>query len=443
MNTSLLYPPARVALLLMALCFGSAVAHAQTASDPPLLFEEVTTSSSSTTLSGDLSQLSHSDLTQRVPALQGVTEQQFKALKEVPGAQGVRLVRIPIRKKLDGLTAITANVGGKKFVAALDRVDVISDEEYAWEGTIREKGIEFGTVVLVNKKGKIAGIVRTYDRLYEISALKKDLYAVTEVDPAKAPPESEQDYVVEASSTDAEEAEAAPELNGGFPSGPDDFAQSTAASGPTPRETQRVLILYNDDVADAVSDISGRASLAIQKANEAYSRSGISGYLRLEMAALRWIDFETTSTPRNDVRNLADNPQAQALRNQYDADMVVLLTNTARYGSTRGIARDIHPSASNAYAIVQVATIAYEVFSHEVGHLQSAQHHPRDLLVPGKPYPYGRGHRFSTPVKLFGVTVDREFRATVMAYHRENSRDQYHYRLPNFSNPNIARLWPF
>ena len=84
----------RIALFLMAVCFGSAVAHAQTSSDPPLLFEEVTTTNSAA-LSGDLSQLSLTDLTRRAPVLQGVTAQQFQALQNTPGAVQTRFVRIP------------------------------------------------------------------------------------------------------------------------------------------------------------------------------------------------------------------------------------------------------------------------------------------------------------------------------------------------------------
>ena len=71
---------------------------------------------------------------------------------------------------------------------------------------------------------------------------------------------------------------------------------------------------------------------------------------------------------------LASNSQAQYLRNAYSADAVVLLTD-GNYGIYLGVVKDIGPSNSNAYAIVQATEAAQNyVFAHEVGHLQGARH---------------------------------------------------------------------
>ena len=440
-------PPPRIALFLMAVCFGSAVAHAQTSSDPPNLFEEVSTGAASTEAlrSGDLSQLSLSDLTRQTPALQSVTAQQFEALQNTPGAVQTRFVRIPIRNDLDGLTAITANAGGKKFIATLDRMDVLSAKAYAWEGTIRVDGMQFGNVTLVNENGTITGVIRTDDHDYRISAVKPDLYAVTEIDPETAPQLSGPDYGTGTSATDEKAAEAETEQTESLRNGLDAFERdaASASSSSTVVETQRVLVLYNSDAASAVTNISGTISAAVQSANSAYANSRVSN-VRLVLAAARFFVFRTTPSIGNDVTRLADDPQAQALRNQYDADVVVLLTDEDDYANP-GVALEVHPSAENAYAIVQanIAVGDFNTFAHEVGHLQSAQHHPEDPLVPNKPYPYGRGDRFSTPVKLGGITVDRKYHATAMAYTagRKSTplgdRPQYHKRIPYFSNPSV------
>ena len=423
----------------MAVCLGSAVAHAQTSSDPPNLFEEVSTGAASTEAlrSGDLSQLSLSDLTQQAPALQSVTAQQFEALQNVPGAVQTRFVRIPLRDRLDGLTALTANVGSKRFVATLDRVDVISETAYAWEGTIRVDGMQFGNVTLVNENGTITGVIRTDDHDYRISAVKPDLYAVTEIDPETAPQMSGPDYSTGTSATNEKAAEAETEQAESLRNGLDAFERdaASASSSSTVVETQRVLVLYNSDAAGAVTNISGTISAAVQSANSAYANSLVSN-VRLVLAAARSFSFSTSSDIGIDVERLAGNSQAQALRNQYEADVVVLLTGEDRYANP-GTVVEVHPSAENAYAIVQanVAVGDFNTFAHEVGHLQSAQHHPDDPVNNSKPYPYGRGDRFSTPVKLLGVTVDRKYHATAMAY--TNGGGRYYKRIPYFSNPNV------
>ena len=336
---------------------------------------------------------------------------------------------------------MTANVGGKKFIATLDRVDVLSAEAYAWEGTIRVGDEAYGTITLINQDGEITGAVRVDDVNFQIEALENDLYALTEVNVSKLPVWSpQQDYGKGTPVANAKvEAEAAPEQTESLRNDLDALERNTE-NAPTPVETQRVLVLYNLDAAQAVNDIRGTVALAIQDANNAYSRSRVSN-LRLELAGVEWFTFETFDDIRADVNRLRNSSQAQILRNRYNADVVVLLTDANYTSGFLGWAQDIHPTAEDAYAIVEAdhaATSDY-IFAHELGHLQSAQHHPDDGVNTSKPYSsFARGHRFESRKRFIGIPIRTRRHSTVMAYPSPRRHpDERWPTIQNFSNPDV------
>jgi len=127
----------------------------------------------------------------------------------------------------------------------------------------------------------------------------------------------------------------------------------------------------------------------------------------------------------DDIEQLADNVTAQALRNSFEADIVILLTD-GPYGGIFGIVRAIGPVDNFAYGIVQTgaATTGRFTFAHEVAHLFGGGHNddPRD----GIPH----GHSFKTgnfvPV-IFGAR-----QRTIL--HQASTED---VRIQHFSNPKV------
>ncbi len=110
----------------------------------------------------------------------------------------------------------------------------------------------------------------------------------------------------------------------------------------------------------------------------AFINSGIPNkHVRIKMAAF---NFTPTANINNDVNNLAI--QSQSLRDQYGADMVVMLTNQTYFtpdfrqifGSVRS--PQINVDVSDAFAIVEIpfAFGGRWTFPHEVGHLFGARH---------------------------------------------------------------------
>lgn len=75
-----------------------------------------------------------------------------------------------------------------------------------------------------------------------------------------------------------------------------------------------------------------------------------------------------------DVDVLANSSIAHSLRDQYQADLVVLLTD-GNYGYAAGVVTEIGPNESTAFAIVEVdCATANLTFAHETAHLFGGLH---------------------------------------------------------------------
>jgi hypothetical protein len=109
--------------------------------------------------------------------------------------------------------------------------------------------------------------------------------------------------------------------------------------------------------------------------NDGLGNSGIFGnQIRFTVVGKRELAFQTTIDISNDIKRLTLSNEARTLRDQYQADLVVLLTNS-NYSFAAGIAAEIGPIVDSAYAIVQTeyATATY-TYAHEVGHLMGCRH---------------------------------------------------------------------
>jgi hypothetical protein len=189
----------------------------------------------------------------------------------------------------------------------------------------------------------------------------------------------------------------------------------------------RALVLYTQGAAN-YGNINSIISQAIQETNDAYGNSNSStGNVILQHSQL--LSFNESIDIDNDLNIIMNSSITKNLRNQYDADVVILLTQPGAY-LYAGVAGTITAENSKAYAIVDVsyATGPRYTFAHELGHIQGLQHHPSDPVGSGL-YPYGFVHRISYSCGFLGLGTCK--RSTIMAYTPSG-----YSRIKYFSNPN-------
>lgn len=192
----------------------------------------------------------------------------------------------------------------------------------------------------------------------------------------------------------------------------------------------RVLVLFTAAAQSAEPNIQARANLAISQINSAFANSQVFGVgTQVVLAGVQSLSFTETSnnTPDNniltDIQALATNTTAQSLRNQYNADLVVLFTN-GNYGTIFGIVHNIGPVFNSGFTIVQAnaSTGGRLTFAHEVAHLFGGLHDDDPT--------HGFAHGFTFHTGFLGLGPKR---FTTMARLPKNKT-----RLSHYSNPNVS-----
>ncbi|ACY48934.1 zinc-dependent metalloprotease [Rhodothermus marinus] len=418
-------------------------------------------------------------------ALGPQAQQRQQVLQKLPMVQQLQVVRLPAQLWRYRSFELAVNAAGRlvpghgKGLGTLTvrrgELSVLSEEAVAWNGRIyvgsdtSEAVGEVSLVVL--RTGAVTGQVLLGDAEYWVRPLGGGLHALVTIDPSKYP----------------KERPTSPYHDGGGPgeAGLNDAAESVQPEKAVEHETQatsmgscaqeeaaaagavvqsrcspevvRVLVLYTPAAAQG-RDIDGIIYAALNDANQAYRNSQINN-LELRLVHKRSFSFTVQSIPEDDVEQLASDAQAQALRDQYQADVVVLLidSNVGRWDSTYGVAgvilsgttgeqlRNIGEANQKAYAIVQVdyASAGQYTLAHEIGHIQGARHDPEDdnYCCPEVGVPYGRGNRFSVYScdPFWPFKCGRDYYATIMAYTwRWMYPDRYYQRIRYFSSPNVT-----
>ncbi|MFO7313162.1 M12 family metallo-peptidase [Rhodothermus marinus] len=418
-------------------------------------------------------------------ALGPQAQQRQQVLQRLPMVQQLQVVRLPAQLWRYRSFELAVNAAGRlvpgrgkglgMLTARRGELSVLSKEAVAWNGRIymgadtSEAVGEVSLVVL--RTGAVTGHVLLGDAEYWVRPLGGGLHALVTIDPSKYP----------------KERPASPYHDGGGgpgEAGLNDAAESVQPEKAVEQETQafvgscaqeeaaavgamvqnrcspevvRVLVLYTPAAAQG-RDIDGIIYAAINDANQAYYNSRINDQLpanrlKLELVHKQSFSFTVQNIPTDDVERLAGNAQARTLRDQYQADVVVLLIDdnegSGGWSTTLGVAGAIPHGSSGetivnvsevnqkAYAIVKVsyASGGRYTLAHEIGHIQGAQHHPDDGVDP-QGIPYARGHRFSA----YSCTPDCRTRyyATIMAYPWSYSSPYTYTRIRYFSNPNVS-----
>jgi len=242
-------------------------------------------------------------------------------------------------------------------------VEYKDDGNYSWTGDLEPRhGNEdcycrYGTITLVSSPhGKIAHL-QIDNKVFEILELSPETHIIAKLNEAKF--------------TD-EECAATSTSNS---------SSIKTEQNTTPRNIGncdvRCLVLFTPNAIafeGSLAAVNNRVNLAIRQTNRALRKSAVSSCeLNIELAGVLPINL-TETTAIIDHTSMNTNNQIAAMRDDAEADIVVLLTD-GDYGSIYGVA-NIGPSEEIPYALVQAgaATTGRFTFAHEVGHLFGARH---------------------------------------------------------------------
>ena len=217
----------------------------------------------------------------------------------------------------------------------------------------------------------------------------------------------------------------------------------------------RVLILTTPAAAAADPNIQMTAQVMIEQVNQAMANSNI-GYLDIEIAGIQAFnlapnDQSGTNDIGNDLLTLRAHPQANQLRNQLQADIVVMLTNERYFipqGQIWGVGGDpsfqINPDFGFGIVAVGAGPNSDFNFIHELGHIMGARHQTCDTFNnPGcDPNPgyfhahsyLGCGGAFCANTKARMTVVHQQGKL----YFSPWGHVEPYERILNFSNPAVS-----
>lgn len=153
-----------------------------------------------------------------------------------------------------------------------------------------------------------------------------------------------------------------------------------------------VLFAYTPPVRAAAGDVAALIDRGLADTHRAYDNSRIDVRLR----RVHTVEVDYTLTERlQDLTRLVRRgdgflDEVHALRDQYEADLVVLVAHAPT--ATQNAA--IMATPETAFAVVYHEHLGAPNYAlaHEVGHLQGARHSPESGVFDA-PFPYGHGLR--------------------------------------------------
>jgi len=362
---------------------------------------------------------------QSLKLLSSVQQDKIKKLKISHSYAGVRIIKIgDIERILKKGGGVQIDIPGVNMIyTGSNDIEYQPNGDFTWNGRIKN-----GSVTLYRSAGEVYGQVRKNNSIYDIQYLENGFAAVLTHSSSKSAAAScgISDHKTNAKPVDKPK---------------DDISQNYLGRNGSNTPTVRVLVLYTQLAENTGRNMREVANLSIGHWNTLRSSSQVRPRLELanvlKLNDIRESDFTRESIPIFALANgLADNVEAQRLRNQWNADVVVILTNFLTVVRANGSVAEVGPSKERAYAAVQVNDAAGNdfVFVHEMGHIFGARHETPADNTPGDAH----GSRWRN--RRFPRADQR--RRSVM--HQPYSEDVFgrkpYIRVLHFSNPSVKNV---
>jgi PKD repeat protein len=208
---------------------------------------------------------------------------------------------------------------------------------------------------------------------------------------------------------------------------------STHQAGSSGEESQYLIDLLSvytpgaRDKAGGVSEVEAMIQAAVDNANTAFIESNVNAQYRL--VHVQQVSYTTGGSTSDDLSWVADDPEVAALRDQYGADMVSVISDTPNSCGTARVQRNPGPDfADSAFQATDIdCAVGNLTFAHEHGHNLGMEHNPENSSVGDNPA--NASYEFS-----FAHYVDGSYR-TVMSYSAQCNDGCT--RVMRHSNPDV------
>ena len=286
------------------------------------------------------------------------------------------------------------------------RIEVrpVSKQAFIWHGSV--KGNANSSITFAVGKNAVVGVITLSARTYRLRSLGKGVSIVELLDSSKIPSDAE-----------APRAQSR-KLMMGAAAEPTCYEGNPYGCMPPPGQCWTdsphridVMVLYTDAARQAVGDDEGDddevmnlwISLHEYWTNYSYIQSNAAQ--RIQIVHRQLVTYEESgglSYARQELTLQCDAKlnEAHSLRDQFKADIVVLITHIAGLGGG-GQARTMQEDQVGnysfepcAFGVVQVSQYLDQeyYFAHELGHLMGAQHDIGSALSPGAIRDSSYGH---------------------------------------------------
>ena len=360
---------------------------------------------------GSISTVAAQELIVAAPDVADLTPEQndkLQLLQSLPSTESVKVIRVDPDQLKDNPTVFITLTDDSVVSFSPTTTVPTQDTKFVWTGET-QTGLAMGgaaegdATVSVNGD-QLSAIIRTGDGVFRIQPLPGGLHAMIKVDVSGLPPDHpSEDPAPLNESRDINELDLRGEKD-------DTIARI------------EILIIFTPAAAIFSSNpVSLDAASIVEETNKSLKNSGIRAELNLASANV--IPYQEAESQDIDLQRLLTAgdgylDEAHALRDQFSADIVVLLSNNGKYC---GQAKEIFASAQNAFATVYWECAMTNLsLAHEIGHLLGACHNPE---VHADCAPFAYGHGFILPAE--GVR-------TIMAYQCPQGNCT---RVPQWSRP--------
>lgn len=305
----------------------------------------------------------------QIPLLPTEKQTFWQNLGNLPYKKTLQLVKVGDLPNLqqNGFLSFTIPGINPTITATAVRVEYADEKDYIWQAKIAETGY----MSIVSKPDGVSGFIQLNNKYFVLYPLYKSYSALFEYNIGAMP-----------NDTCAQLATAAPSAI--------DYCAEDYVCFPT----IDVLVLVTPEARNWIGGNFGSNWLnalsyvitGIETVNFAFANSNIPDkHIRTRYAAINDFTYSTqTEIPQisADINTLVASSTANSLRNQYKADLVVMLTND-RYANFAGVTADLGPNSARAYSIVEINALLDPryTYAHEVGHLFGANHN-RSANVP-------------------------------------------------------------